>query len=375
MQIFFDWKKMQKKLFCYALAPAAVLITFYLKRVCLDQFNPGHSVFLIYILPITVSAWFGGLGPGLLASAIAAVTVGEFSSAANIFSVNFPVRVAIFLMQGTVISLLLENLHRSRTEFQRIARENEQLAEKATTASKVKDDFLAMVSHDLRTPLTAMKTYIYLLKKENLSPGQIGHFCESLSRGLDLQTRLINDLLDSSRIASGKLALEYSEIGIDKSIAEAIETIRPTAEHKFIAIDFHGSSAGVVKGDSVRLQQVFCNLLANAIKFTPEGGKISIEVTGGENPDQVQVSVKDNGCGIEPAFLSRIFERFQQVQSARQGGLGLGLFIARHIVELHGGSIRAESAGAGKGAAFIVTLPLANKVMPANAALLQGRAV
>ena len=235
----------------------------------------------------------------------------------------------------------------------------------AELANRTKDEFLATLSHELRTPLTAILGWCQLLTRGKRSEAEIARGLERIESSAQAQTRLISDLLDVSRIVSGKLRLEVQPLDLEPVIEAAIEAIRPAAEAKGIRVRAHvDPSAVVVAGDSNRLQQVFWNLLSNAVKFTPKGGAIEVSLEG--RGTQAVLCVSDDGCGIRPQDLACIFDRFRQVDSSttrRSGGLGLGLAIVRHLVELHGGTVRAESPGENLGARFYVTLP----VLPSRA--------
>jgi signal transduction histidine kinase len=230
----------------------------------------------------------------------------------------------------------------------------------AELANRTKDEFLATLSHELRTPLTAILGWCQLLTRGKRSEAEIARGLERIESSAQAQTRLISDLLDVSRIVSGKLRLEVQPLDLEPVIEAAIEAIRPAAEAKNIHVRSHvDPDAVVVAGDSNRLQQVFWNLLSNAVKFTPKGGAIEISLES--RSAQAVICVRDDGCGIRAQDLACIFDRFRQVDSSttrRSGGLGLGLAIVRHLVELHGGTVRAESAGENLGASFFVTLPM-----------------
>jgi len=244
-----------------------------------------------------------------------------------------------------------------KASLYRAAQEARQAAE---LANRAKDEFLATLSHELRTPLTAILGWCQLLTRGKRTEAEIARGLERIESSAQAQTRLISDLLDVSRIVSGKLRLEVQPLDLEPVIEAAIEAIRPAAEAKTIMVRSRiDPSPVVVAGDANRLQQVFWNLLSNAVKFTPKGGRIDIELAPGGG--QAMVRVSDDGCGIRPQDLACIFDRFRQVDSSttrRSGGLGLGLAIVRHLVELHGGTVRAESDGENHGATFRVALPL-----------------
>ncbi|MSP59561.1 MAG: PAS domain S-box protein [Myxococcales bacterium] len=233
----------------------------------------------------------------------------------------------------------------------------------AEVASRTKDEFLAMLSHELRSPLTPMLGWTRLLRAGTLAPPDAERALESVERNAKSLAQLIQDLLDVSRIITGKLRLETRPVDLESVIDAAIDSVRLAADAKRIAIARTRQGGGVVSGDADRLRQVVWNLLSNAIKFTPEGGRV--EVRQGDHQGRVLVQVIDNGSGIPVAFLPHVFERFRQADNQptrSHGGLGLGLAIVRHLVELHGGTVHAESPGEGCGAVFTVTLPAAERL-------------
>ncbi|MBW4428882.1 MAG: response regulator [Nostoc desertorum CM1-VF14] len=233
----------------------------------------------------------------------------------------------------------------------------------AETANRIKDEFLAVLSHELRSPLNPILGWARLLQTREFDAPALKKAIATIERNAKLQAQLIEDLLDVSRILQGKLNLNMFPVNLVLVIEAALETVRLAAEAKDIQIrTILDSSLGQVLGDSGRLQQVLWNLLSNAVKFTPEGGKINIQL---ERIDtQAQITVSDTGKGISPEFLPHVFEYFRQADSTttrKFGGLGLGLAIVRHLIELHGGTIWAESLGEGKGAVFTARLPLIKK--------------
>ncbi|MGI8673557.1 MAG: PAS domain-containing hybrid sensor histidine kinase/response regulator, partial [Luteitalea sp.] len=230
----------------------------------------------------------------------------------------------------------------------------------AERTNLIKDEFLAGLSHELRTPLNAILGWAHVLHGNDGLSDETRHGLAIIERNARLQTRLIEDLLDMSRILSGKLRLDVQQVHIATVVEAAVETIRPSAEARGLrlvtVLDPH---AGPVAGDPMRLQQVVWNLLSNAVKFTERGGKI--EVVLERVNSHLEVSVTDTGVGIRPDFLPHVFERFRQADGSitrSYGGLGIGLSIVKHLVELHGGSVRAKSPGEHRGATFIVALPV-----------------
>ncbi|MEP0907966.1 PAS domain S-box protein [Leptolyngbya subtilissima ST-M1] len=230
----------------------------------------------------------------------------------------------------------------------------------AEAASRTKDEFLAVVSHELRSPLNPILGWATLLKNGTLDETKTKQALSVIERNAKLQTELIDDLLDVSRMLRGKLQISASPVNLATIIRAAIETVRLAADAKSIHIEAHlETDVGLVSGDATRLQQVVWNLLSNAVKFTPATGRIDVCLVRGD-VNQAQIVVKDTGKGIVPEFLPLIFDYFRQADSAttRQfGGLGLGLAIVRHLVELHGGTIQADSPGENMGATFTVSLP------------------
>ncbi|MEO5897356.1 MAG: ATP-binding protein [Vicinamibacterales bacterium] len=228
----------------------------------------------------------------------------------------------------------------------------------AEDANRSKDEFLATVSHELRTPLTAVVGWAHILKGDDVQPDRLRHGLDVIERSARAQSRLIDDLLDVSRIVSNRLRMAREPVPLADVIEGALDQVLPQAEDKKVEIHSDLSETALVLGDARRLDQVVCNLVWNAIKFTEPPGTIRVLLKR-EGPDMV-LSVSDTGAGIAPAFIPDVFEWFRQAdaRSRSQSGLGLGLGIVRHIVQLHGGSVRAESAGLGQGATFTVTLPV-----------------
>ena len=235
------------------------------------------------------------------------------------------------------------------------------LTEEAETANRSKDEFLAMVSHEVRTPLNAVLGWARLLKSKQLDEERSAHAFETIERNATALAHIIDDLLDISRIVAGTLHLVHYPVDLVGTAQAAVDAVRPLAAAKNVQLQFSPdpSSTEVVSGDAARLEQVVVNLLSNAIKFTPGGGRVDVSIKrAGPN---LELTVEDNGEGIAPAFLPQVFDRFRQADSAtsrRHGGLGLGLAIVRQIVELHEGTVRADSSGPGKGATFTVCLPI-----------------
>ena len=245
-------------------------------------------------------------------------------------------------------------------------------------ADRRKDEFLAMVSHELRNPLNAMLGWLRLLRGGTLDAPATRRGLDVIERSVHQQGRLISDLLDVSRIVAGKLTLKMEPVDLPALVGGVVESSRPTFDAKSVTLTSSvAADAGTVRGDSERLRQVVENLLSNALKFTPEGGIVSIVLVRAE-PDIARLSVTDTGAGIAPDFLPHVFERFRQAEGASarsQPGLGLGLAIVRFVVEALRGSVRVQSAGLGKGATFTVDLPVVGGVVGRSPRLLDGASV
>ena len=232
--------------------------------------------------------------------------------------------------------------------------------QEAEAANRLKDEFLATLSHELRSPLNAIVGWVHVLRRHADTSVEISRGLSVIERNARTQTQIINDLLDMSRIMTGKVHLNMRPVSLQRLVGAALDAIRPAAEAKSVQLESAldvGSDR--IRGDPNRLQQILWNLLTNAVKFTPAGGRVS--VTSQCIDSQVEIAVQDTGVGIAAAFLPFVFDRFRQADSSTTrlyGGLGLGLSIAKSLVELHGGTVRAKSAGEDRGATFIVTLPL-----------------
>ncbi|HLL75951.1 MAG TPA: hybrid sensor histidine kinase/response regulator [Pyrinomonadaceae bacterium] len=230
----------------------------------------------------------------------------------------------------------------------------------AEEATRAKDEFLAVVSHELRTPLTAILGWARMLQTGKLDEATAARALGAIERNAESQNQLIGDLLDFSRIISGKVRLDVGRVELAPLVEAAIDVVSPAADAKGIRLQsVLDPKAGPVSGDPERLQQVFWNLLSNAVKFTPRSGRVQVRLARVNS--SVEVAVSDTGSGISPEFLPYVFERFRQADqqtTRRQAGLGLGMAITKHLVELHGGTIRAESPGEGLGATFVLRLPV-----------------
>ena len=321
---------------------------------------------------------------------------GELSFAGTTWEVSFISRRegqgAAFLLAaatlvgglaiGTLLFSLLRVQLRARAEAERTAERLSASEAALQRANRAKDEFLATLSHELRTPMTSIMGWAQMLGEEQLDPETVRIGIDAINKGAKVQAQLIDDLLDVSRITAGKMRIDSKPVDLVPVIVAAMETVRAGAEAKGVRLAMDVDHGVRVSGDEHRLQQVVWNLLANAVKFTPAEGEVFTALRVEDH--EAVIEVRDTGEGIDPAFLPHLFERFRQADSSATRahmGLGLGLAIVRHLVELHGGTIAAESRGAGKGATFRVRLPLlreeeaaARESEPAapDAAALQG---
>ncbi|UUX97881.1 ATP-binding protein [Aquabacterium sp. J223] len=282
---------------------------------------------------------------------------GRFEAAHQTIIETLAAQAAIGLSKAR----LFQEAQQARLAAEREAQAKAKLYEEAEKVNRLKDEFLATVSHELRTPLTAILGWTKLLASGRLSAEMVDRAITTIDRNARAQAQIVEDILDISRIVSGKLRLNVQLFTPAASVEAAVEAVRPAAMAKDIRLSLLiDPQAGPVSGDPERMQQIVWNLVANAVKFTPKGGRVQVAVERVNS--HIEISVRDNGAGIEPQFLPRVFERFMQVDASStrsHGGLGLGLAIVRQLVEMHGGSVEAHSDGLGKGALFTVSLPLA----------------
>jgi signal transduction histidine kinase/CheY-like chemotaxis protein len=282
-------------------------------------------------------------------------TLGVIEALRNVTVIERPIRVA------AVVSVVRAALRARMRQYQmrdtlvalRAARSE------AEAASRLKDEFLATLSHELRTPLNAILGWTTMLRHEQVEPARVAQALEVVERNARAQARLIEDVLDMARIITGKLRVELRPMALGPIVEAAVEAGRPGAAAKGITLRVSIRDVPAIRGDGERLQQVLWNLLSNAVKFTPAGGEVTVSL--GLRSSQAVVTVSDTGAGLAPDFLPFIFDRFRQADQSvtrGHGGLGLGLSIVKHLVELHGGTVRAESDGVGKGTTFRVLLPI-----------------
>jgi signal transduction histidine kinase/ActR/RegA family two-component response regulator len=320
-----------------------------------------------FYVAVIVSALYCGARWGLL-SVLLSMTLAVLAlpplGHPAIQELNDLAGLIIFLIVAGVIVWLCDRVREHRRIAEESAKVREELLIRECTAraeaerlNHVKDSFLAAVSHELRTPLQSILGWAQLLRNGNMSDEDVSLALDSIERGVRMQSQLINDLLDLSRISMGKLRLEVRPMALAETLRAAVQTVLPAAKAKNVHLQIECEGMGSVLGDADRLQQVIWNLLSNAIKFTSAGG--SVRATLDQDDDSVSLIVADTGEGIDSDFLPRVFDRFQQAAEGkrRREGLGLGLAIVEELVELHGGTIQAHSEGKGQGAEFKVLLP------------------
>ena len=348
----------------YVIAAGAVAVAGVFTTILWPLLQPVGTP--LFFAAVAVSSWHGGLGPGLLATVSAALVADWFFVPPyHELNAGTLVRMAAFVLVAVLTASLYERARRARRHAEALARAREWLLREeqaaraaAETASRAKDEFLATLSHELRTPLNALVGWTWWLKRGDLGPERQARALETLDRNAKAVAQLIEDLLDVSRIITGKTRLSVRALDLPAVVDAAVAAVLPAAAAKSIELRVSLMTVGPMRGDPDRLQQVVWNLLSNAIKFTPEKGTVTVRVV--REVEAATIVVSDSGQGIDPDALPQIFEPFMQGGGGRRsGGLGLGLSIARHIVELHGGTIRAASEGAGRGASLTVTLPLA----------------
>ena len=342
------WHEVRRYAFAVLTVAVAVLFARALDRYISPHVSPP------YFLAVMLSAAYAGAGPGLVATVLSSLAIAWFDlgTTHNLnLGLDDLIRLAIFIITALIISSISAARKAAEREL-RIA------LDELSALDRSKDEFIATMSHELRTPLTGILGWLRILKVKDLDAETRALALDSVEQSANTQAMLVSDLLDASRIVLGKLHVERQPLFLRDAIREAVTVIRPAADAKRIVITTDGLDEPiVVNADRERLKQVVWNLLANAVKFTPEGGTVRVR-TLADRRDAI-VEVADDGEGIDDELLRHVFDRFTQGRDGiRKGGLGLGLSIARHIVELHDGSVDAYSAGRNRGSTFTVRLPL-----------------
>jgi signal transduction histidine kinase/ActR/RegA family two-component response regulator len=319
---------------------------------------------VLFILAVMVSAWYGGLGPGVLSSLLSVMAGNYFlMEPARSFALSSPadwLRVASFLVTAGVVSSLSEAMHEARRQAEHQAWEAERGRRELERADRQKDEFLAMLAHELRNPLAPIHNAVQILSVRGHHPAEVERIRGLIERQLRQMVRLVDDLLDMSRITRGKINLCKETVDLARVVSTAVETSLPLIESKGHELTVLLPETPLqVYADATRLAQVVSNLLNNAAKYTEPAGRIGLAV---ERLDgEARVSVRDTGIGIAPDMLPRVFDLFMQAESSAdraQGGLGVGLSLVRRLVEMHGGRVEAHSAGLGRGTEMVVRLPV-----------------
>jgi signal transduction histidine kinase len=351
-------------------------------RLILGSVLGRSSPYTVLYLAVTLSGWLLGFGPSVVTLAVCDIFATIYLLPPH-FSLavaeGYRVGLVLFNLEGLAICAIIASLHLTRNKLERAIEEAaehskraEILRQEAERANSAKDQFLAMVSHELRNPLTSLALMPPLLRsglEPRFQAERVAKIVEASTLAL---TRMVEDLVDSARIVSGQLRLNMRALDLVEVIDGAIELMRAAAEAKGLELSRSIAPATAhMNGDADRLREAICNLIGNAIKFTTAGGvNVGLQV----DERAIEIAVSDSGEGIEPDLLPRIFDRFVQGHHSdkRKGGLGLGLFIVKHVVELHGGVVNAYSVGKGQGTRFVVRLPndqddsKPRKIMPSS---------
>jgi signal transduction histidine kinase len=343
----------------YVLALCLIAVAIGLTAVLTESIARAPSALLFSA--VLVVAWVAGLGPAILAALCAGLALVYLQEPMHAWHLTGRERFWITVFLGTVLAMAALTAWIRRLEDERgrlLARERDARTE-AEAASSAKDEFLTIVSHEMKTPLTAILGWIEVVRRPDTTAADLQRAADTIARNARLQSKLIDDLLDVSRARAGKLGVSLTVIDLAEVLRHVVRSGTLRAREAGIELS-SGIEAGMqVWGDRARLEQVFGNLLSNAIKFTPIGGVVTVSASRAAG--QARVIVTDSGQGIDAEHLEHVFDRFWQDSAAARPreGLGLGLAIVKHILDEHGGHVRAESAGRGRGASFVVDLPLA----------------
>jgi signal transduction histidine kinase len=328
----------------------------------------GGRLFIMPFFPVMIAVGlYAGVGPAVVCIVVALLCIAIAWHTSSALRLADALTLLMFVLSATLIVIIAARLRQAEQRRAESLALERQAREEAERVGRMKDEFLATLSHELRNPLSAIVGWAQVLHTQPLPP-QVVRGLEVIERNARAQTRIIDGLLDMSRIVAGMTRLEVRPVELQKIVDAAVLHMQPVAHAKRITIQKVSAGApGMASCDPDRLQQVIWNLLTNAVKFTPEGGWIEVRVE--QRFPYAEVVVRDGGIGIDPAFLPFVFDRFRQGDSSitrEHSGLGLGLSICKHLVELHGGSIRAASDGAGKGATFTIRLPLTEEAYGAQ---------
>ena len=343
----------------FAVALAAVGAVFLIDFTFGSLIDDG-SQFLLLATAVMATAWFAGTGPALAATVAGALVAAWHAPEGMAGARATQAHLALFVVQGLLLTALVSELRRARRVAEEQAREAQDARRESESAGRLKDEFLATLSHELRTPLNSVLGWLHLLRTGKLDPATSSRGLECIERNVRLQAQLTGDLLDVSRVLTGQLHLDSRPVCLASAARHALAAASAAAQAKGVQIIAQLPEQPVtVLGDATRLRQIAWQLLANGIKFTPRGGSVAISVA--ESADAATLTVSDSGAGIDPDFLPRVFDRFTQEDASATrsaGGLGVGLSLVRDLVELHGGEIRAKNREGEPGAVFSARFPL-----------------
>jgi signal transduction histidine kinase len=347
------WIRPQSVLLRYGIVPAVVALAFVIRCFFLS----GEMPFLLLWPAVIFCAWFGGFGPGLLTTCLSALlTACLYFEPPHWFSLTKPEDwrgMALFILLGSVLSLLCEGLYRAKDKLRQRAKE-------LVEADERKNQFLAMLAHELRNPMAPIRNAAKIVKSRGVPESQLQWAGNLIERQVQQAMQLVDDLLDVTRLSRGKVKLQRERIPLAPVVAQAVESSRPLIEARQHQLQVVIPEEPIwLEADPTRLTQVLVNLLNNSAKYTDKGGCISLTIQASQS--QAVIKVKDNGIGMVPEMLPRIFDMFAQAQRAlnhSQGGLGIGLSLVKSLVEMHGGTVTAFSAGPCKGSEFTVRLPV-----------------
>ena len=342
----------------YGGAAAAVLVSLGVGIVAEGRLPHATSVPLF--AAVLLIAWLLGFGHATLSAVLGGTALRYLDDGASGWHFDRRDASWLLLFFVTVLAMawLASTVRRLEDERRQLLVRERAARALAEEASRAKDRFLVVVSHELKTPLTVILSWLHLLRTDKLHGDEIAAALETIERNTRLQAKLVSDLLDTARAARGQgMDLTMSEVDVPEVVRHVVESHQPQAKAGGVTLAGHGRGATTVLGDPDRLQQVVSNLVSNAMKFTPAGGHVHVAVTS--DTEVARIVVRDTGEGIDDTVLPHIFEPFCQGEPGRRRpeGMGLGLAITKHIVEMHGGTIRARSAGLNRGATFIVELP------------------
>jgi signal transduction histidine kinase len=352
----------------YIIAAVAVVVATLLRSVLHSLGDSGISP--LYFAAVLFSAWYGGMGPGIVATGLSGIATAYLlmpttTSAEGVRDTIL--RVLVFTIVAVLTSSLHAALKRAAEASRAAAEASSRAKEAAEEASAAKSRFVAMVSHELRAPLVPVAMVIEAMEHDPSLPVPLRRDVEMIRSGVEVELRLIDDLVDLTRIGAGKLKLKIDAVDIHQPLAAAVGICQVEAGEREVELQTtFNAEAPNVWGDAMRLQQIFWNLIRNAIKFTPPGGRVTVRTFNAKNGN-VMIEVSDSGIGIEPEKLYHIFEAFEQGGpdiAARFGGLGLGLAIAQGLTTAHAGEIQAASSGLNCGSTFTIRLPATTATMP-----------